>query len=96
MHPRHYSPRTPLLLVTNGTVPSKGNGIYLQHLHPSGRADVRGVQMPLSAPDYAAVLYHHLHQADLGGYDWIAVDLPPHSHEWEAVRDRLRRAASRI
>src|SRR3979490_342999 len=30
MHPRHYSPRTRLILVENGKVPEQGKGIYLQ------------------------------------------------------------------
>jgi L-threonylcarbamoyladenylate synthase len=37
MHPRHYSPRTPLLLVSNGNVPDQGQGIYLQYAHPATR-----------------------------------------------------------
>jgi L-threonylcarbamoyladenylate synthase len=52
------------------------------------------VQMPLLAPDYAAALYRQLHQADDLGCDWIAVELPPAGPEWEAVHDRLSRAAS--
>jgi L-threonylcarbamoyladenylate synthase len=50
--------------------------------------------MPQPAPDYAAALYEALHQADAAKADWIAVDQPPNTPEWEAVRDRLRRAAS--
>ena len=94
MHPRHYSPRTCLLLVTAGKLPEQGRGIYLQHLHPPNRTDVAVHQMPHSAADYAAALYHQLHEADVGNYDWIAVDLPPNTPDWEAVHDRLRRAAS--
>jgi L-threonylcarbamoyladenylate synthase len=95
MHPRHYSPRTPLFLVTEGDLPQHGRGVYLQYRRPPVRNDVPVLQMPLSAPDYAAALYHRLHEADLGGYDWIAVELPPHSPEWEAILDRLRRAATK-
>jgi L-threonylcarbamoyladenylate synthase len=94
MHPRHYSPRTSLLLVTAGKLPERGQGIYLQHQHSPNRIDVRARQMPHSAADYAAALYRELHEADAGNYDWIAVDLPPNTPDWEAVHDRLRRAAS--
>jgi L-threonylcarbamoyladenylate synthase len=94
MHPRHYSPRTSLLLVTGGKLPEQGRGIYLQHRHPPDRTDVPARQMPDSAVDYAAALYHELHEADAGNYDWIAVDPPPSTPDWEAVHDRLRRAAS--
>jgi L-threonylcarbamoyladenylate synthase len=95
MHPRHYSPRTTLFLVANGAVPDEGHGIYLQHQHPPSRADIKIRQMPQSAPDYAAALYDALHQADAVNADWIAADQPPNTPEWEAVQDRLRRAASK-
>lgn len=95
MHARHYSPCTSLLLVSNGEVPEHGNGIYLQHLHLPTRADVAVIEMPISATDYAAALYDTLHRADQTGRDWIAVDLPPNTPEWEAVQDRLCRAASK-
>jgi L-threonylcarbamoyladenylate synthase len=94
MHPRHYSPRTPLLLVKDGKLPDQGQGIYLQHQHPPSRESVPTIQMPAPAPDYAVALYEILHRADAGNYNWIVVDLPPTTPEWEAVHDRLRRAAS--
>ena len=94
MHPRHYSPRTSLFLVTAGKLPEQGHGIYLQHEHPPTRTDVPARRMPHSAAGYAAVLYQQLHEADAGNYDWIAVDLPPNTPDWEAIHDRLRRAAS--
>jgi L-threonylcarbamoyladenylate synthase len=94
MHPRHYSPRTPLLLMKDGKLPDQGQGIYLQHQHLPSRESVQTIQMPAAATDYAAALYEILHQADAGNYNWIAVDLPPNTPEWEAVQDRLRRAAS--
>jgi L-threonylcarbamoyladenylate synthase len=94
MHPRHYSPRTPLLLVKDREVPDQGKGIYLQHQHPPSREDIKTIQMPAAAPDYAAALYDTLHKADDANYDWIAVDAPPDTAEWEAIQDRLRRAAA--
>src|SRR6202521_961658 len=94
MHPRHYSPRTPLLLVKDRKLPDQGQGVYLQHQQLPSRESVQTIQMPEAAPDYAAALYEILHQADAGKYNWIAVDLPPNTPEWEAVHDRLRRAAS--
>jgi L-threonylcarbamoyladenylate synthase len=95
MHARHYSPRTPLFLISNGELLEQGQGIYLQHTRPPNRAGAQVVQMPQSAPDYAARLYSALHEADDARVDWIAVDVPPEATEWEAVRDRLRRAAFR-
>jgi L-threonylcarbamoyladenylate synthase len=94
MHPRHYSPRTRLVLVRDGQVPASGTGAYLQLSYPP-LAKVREViAMPPDAADYAARLYGILHALDAQGYDWIAVEAPEPTPEWEAVLDRLRRAAS--
>jgi len=94
LHPRHYSPHTTLYLASNGKLPDQGEGIYLQHQHPPSRANIAIRQMPQRAAEYAAALYEVLHQADAENYSWIAVDLPPNTPDWEAVHDRLRRAAS--
>jgi L-threonylcarbamoyladenylate synthase len=62
-----------------GPPPSEGHGIVLE--------------MPSDAIEFAAVLYDRLHRADLEGYDWIAIAMPPDTPEWAGVRDRLQRAA---
>lgn len=94
MHPRHYSPRTKLLLVRDGAVPQQGRGAYVQ-LRTPPRAEVQQiVRMPTDPAAYAAALYATLHKVDAQGHDWIAVDTPDDTPEWEAVRDRLRRASS--
>lgn len=93
MHPRHYSPRTKLLLVRSGEVPREGVGAYLQLRCPPATNVCDVVAMPPQAEDYAAQLYRTLHDLDSRNYDWIAVDAPPDSPDWEAVRDRLQRAA---
>ncbi|MGQ9917196.1 MAG: L-threonylcarbamoyladenylate synthase [Bryobacteraceae bacterium] len=84
LHPRHYSPRTPLLLVRGGALPATGRGVYLRP----------GEAMPADPRQYAAAFYATLHRCDEQGYDWIAVEEPPDLPEWAAIRDRLRRAAS--
>jgi L-threonylcarbamoyladenylate synthase len=81
LHARHYSPKTPLILVERGELPSTGRGFCLQ--------------MPANPREYAAVLYERLRQADAQGWDWIAIEQPPPGDEWSAIRDRLERAASR-
>ena len=95
MHLRHYSPRTKLLLVRDGDVPREGSGAYLQLRTPPGREVSEVVKMPRDPAGYAADLYRVLHDLDTRGYDWIAVEEPEDSPEWEAVRDRLQRAADR-
>ena len=89
MHPRHYSPRTPLILIREGSLPESGRGAYLWLT--AARPAWRAVQMPASARRYAAELYEVLHRLDAQGLDWIAVEEPPRTPEWEAIHDRLRR-----
>ncbi len=81
LHRRHYSPRTPLILIEAGKPPTMGRGICLQ--------------MPADPHAYAAVLYEKLHEADAQGWDWIAIEDPPRTEEWAAIRDRLERAAAK-
>ncbi len=81
LHARHYSPKTPLVLVERGELPSTGRGLILQ--------------MPDDPQAYAAVLYERLHDADAQGLDWIAIEQPPRTEEWSAIRDRLERASYR-
>ncbi len=94
MHPRHYSPRTKLLLVRNGEIPKDGNGAYVQLVTSPSRSVAKVVVMPTDAADYATELYRVLHELDSQNYDWIAVEIPTNTPEWEAVRDRLQRAAT--
>jgi len=90
MHPRHYSPRTPLVLVDDGILPA-GKGIYIWLRHQVDAA--RCIQMPDDPRAYAAILYEKLHEADAEHLDWIAVETPPEDTSWDAIRDRLERAA---
>jgi len=80
LHRKHYSPKTPLILVDRGQLPPTGRGIC--------------IPMPDDPHEYAAVLYERLHQADSEGWDWIAIERPPEGEEWAAIRDRLERAAA--
>lgn len=88
MHPKHYSPRTPLVL----HLPSTGRGAYLWRTQHADSA--RSIQMSSDPAQYAASLYETLHQLDGEGLDWIAVEIPPDEPEWAGVRDRLKRASS--
>ncbi len=81
IHPRHYSPKTPLILVEPG-----------KYRPPAAESACR---MPANPHEYAAVLYERLHEADAQGWDWIAIEQPPAGEEWSAIRDRLERAATR-
>jgi len=94
MHPKHYSPHTPLILVDGGALPSTGRGVYLWRKIPV--STVAMVPMPEDAVSYAAVLYETLHREDSKGWDWIAVEKPPCTPEWDGIWDRLSRAAVQI
>ncbi len=83
MHPRHYRPRTRLLLLGAGAAPPPGRGAWLRI----------GREMPGEPLAYAAALYKTLHRLDAEGWDWIAVEPPPDDAAWAGVLDRLRRAA---
>jgi L-threonylcarbamoyladenylate synthase len=50
--------------------------------------------LPATPDAYAAELYAALHRLDDAGVDVIVVGAPPDEPGWEALRDRLRRAAS--
>ena len=93
LHPRHYRPRTRLLLVEEGRVPEQGSGAYVRLMHAPQHNVNEIVTMPTDAAGYAARLYSVLHTLDARNFDWIAIDSPPPSDDWEAVLDRLRRAA---
>ncbi|EHR41639.1 L-threonylcarbamoyladenylate synthase [Alishewanella jeotgali] len=94
----HYQPNTPVYLLpsdaliaqlANSTVPTAV-------LHFSALplpAVSYQQQLPASAAAYGQQLYHQLFLADQQGVAQILVELPPHSPGWEAVQDRLRRAA---
>lgn len=53
------------------------------------------IEMPLDSQAYAARLYAALHVLESEGVDVILAMQPPASEEWLAIRDRLRRAATR-
>jgi L-threonylcarbamoyladenylate synthase len=89
MHTRHYSPRTPIALITDGKLPANGRGVHVGFGAPAQ------VSMPREPAAYAAVLYSTLHRLDTEGWDWIAIERPPDGSEWAGVRDRLERAAAK-
>jgi L-threonylcarbamoyladenylate synthase len=86
MHPQHYRPRTPLVLLAAGDPPPAGRGEWLR----------LGREMPAQPAAYAAMLYAALHRLDARNLDWIAVERPPNTPEWAGVLDRLTRAAKRV
>lgn len=91
LHPRHYRPVTPLLLTRGIELPQTGRGAFLWITNTATGEKL--IRMPSDAPAYAAALYSTLHELDRQGFDWIAVEEPPDTPAWAAIRDRLIRAS---
>ncbi len=92
MHPRHYSPRTKLIIVPNGKELPDRHGAFVWR-KKSGLTS-RSVRMPFHPTAYAQKFYDVLHELDREGWPWIAVEAVPETPEWAGVRDRLHRASS--
>lgn len=98
----HYAPRTPLVLAETAALAAKigesmGAGMRVAVLARrsacvSGTAGWR--EAPPDAPGFAHDLYANLRALDANNADLIVVEMPPAGPAWEAVRDRLSRAAA--
>lgn len=93
----HYAPITRMRIVHAANIQA-----YLQDL-PShslpmivlsfSDLDAPQVRMPQSPREYAHDLYRVLREADQGQFKQIIVEAVPNTPEWDAIRDRLQRAA---
>jgi L-threonylcarbamoyladenylate synthase len=92
MAARHYSPRTPLMIVSTPREMPDRSGAYVWW-NTSGLT-ARSIRMPDDPVAYARRLYGVLHDLDQGNWPWIAVEAPPETSGWAAIADRLKRAAS--
>jgi L-threonylcarbamoyladenylate synthase len=89
--PRHYSPAVPLLLVAS---PERREGDFIVRLGAEFHASRDGVTLPDRAKDFASKLYFSLWLGEKSGAARIVFELPPDGAEWEAIHDRLKRAAT--
>ena len=100
----HYAPRKPLELVAPADLVQRIaalQGRRVGVLAPAGAPLGRGeawLALRLAAADdpqvYAHELYGNLHRLDASAAEVLLVALPPPGSRWEAVHDRLRRAAA--
>jgi L-threonylcarbamoyladenylate synthase len=93
----HYAPRTPARLVTSAALNSEiarfGNtAAVLAFRPPDERVDF-WLRMPVDPAAYAQRLYASLRELDATGAAIILIEEPPNKLEWQAVLDRLHRAA---
>ena len=95
----HYAPRTPMLLLGREAldaerIQQEALGQRVQVLAIGALpAHARGLALPARAADYAHGLYAALRALDAGDGHLLLVERPPQAAEWEAINDRLRRAA---
>jgi L-threonylcarbamoyladenylate synthase len=96
-HLLHYSPRTPCLLFE-----SRQAMAAYAHNKPNAAALLFGTGITVTAKDLvlpdqpaqaAEQLYAALHRLDAAQADIILIETPPAAAEWDALRDRLQRAA---
>lgn len=89
----HYAPKKPLKLVADATMAMESAVIARRAQPVEFRGDSWTV-LPAKASGYARELYRALRDADNSSAPSIALELPPHGPEWNAVHDRLQRAAT--
>ncbi len=104
---KHYSPRTPVVLVSTDEVEALGRNTRHYGLiwwspqpelseavgYPAGQV-CRVFGLPADPERASALLYDTLHKLDLSNLELILVEMPPDTPEWAGVRDRLIRAAA--
>lgn len=93
---RHYAPRTPAKMVPTYALDKEisvfeNRVAVLAFSRPDERVDF-WLRMPRDPHAYAQRLYAALRELDTAGCARILVEAPPDAPEWDAVRDRLRRA----
>jgi L-threonylcarbamoyladenylate synthase len=103
--PSHYAPSTPMMIVPTGEIDSQAAALS----EGGRRIAVLAQRLPLKAhkyvtwvnagrrPDvFAHDLYANLRTLDKAGCAQILVQDVPDDERWDAVRDRLMRAASSV
>jgi L-threonylcarbamoyladenylate synthase len=101
----HYSPRAPLELIDAAALAARladcakaglRIGLWSSESPATGPGAslVQWIAAPAQAAVWEADLYDALRRFDAANVDRIIVVRPPASPDWEAVRDRLTRAAA--
>lgn len=99
----HYAPSTEVKLISaadlsafllNLTTDELPIGLMTQHAIALSNSAVHQVVMPSSVELYAHDLYQALRQLDKMGFKRLIIEEVPDGKEWNAVRDRLNKAAS--
>ena len=95
----HYAPHTPLALVDwrvlNSEATQPGRiGVLARRARIPDYEGPMWIVAPENPTSYAHDLYANLRKLDASGAERIIVERPPGDKSWEAVNDRLSRAAA--
>jgi len=102
--PRHYSPKTSVTLVPSRRLvdvmrefTDQEEKVAVLSLRPPSTANryMTWINAGVRADIYARNLYTHLRTLDKMGAKVLLVEEVPAGEQWDAVRDRLKRAASK-
>jgi len=97
----HYAPRHPLRLVPARdweralAAAPRARAVLALRAQPPADASVRWIVMPADPARYGHDLYACLHALDACACELILVEAPAEAPGWEAVLDRLTRAAAK-
>ena len=103
--PTHYAPSTPMTIVPTGEIDAQADAqsaggrrvaVLAQRLPLRAHKYVTWINAGRRAESYARDLYTNLRTLDKAGCTRILVQDVPEGEPWEAIRDRLRRAASSV
>ena len=93
--PRHYAPLIPLFLVSSEVVSATtGQTAVLSRQKPAAVLAKFWRKTADAPAQYAHELYRLLRELEMTGAGMIRVEMPPTKPPWQAVYDRLRRAAT--
>jgi L-threonylcarbamoyladenylate synthase len=103
--PAHYAPTTPMSIVPPGEIDSQADmassggkriAVLAQRLPLKSHAYVTWVNAGRRPEQYAHDLYANLRALDTAGCQQILVQDVPEGERWDAIRDRLLHAATRV
>src|SRR5215472_12538990 len=103
--PTHYAPRTPLTIVPAGEIDAQADAasaggrrvaVLAQRLPLRAHKYVTWINAGRRPEGYGRDLYTNLRTLDKAGCQCILVQAVPDAEHWDAVRDRLLRAATSV
>jgi len=103
--PTHYAPATPLTIVPAGEIDAQADtassggrrvAVLAQRLPLRSHKYVTWINAGRRPESYGRDLYTNLRTLDKAGCAHILVQDVPDADAWDAIRDRLRRAASAV